>query len=64
MRGENGLRLNQATLKGAVQEYLDKRLVGVKVEVVSVEETGQRSGEFRVLIRELVPEVTTEVKKS
>ena len=63
MRGENELRLNQATLKGAVQEYLDKRLVGVKVEVVSVEETGQRSGGFRVLIRELVPEVATEEKK-
>lgn len=34
--GRNELRLNQATMKMAVQEFLDKRTVGVKTCVMNI----------------------------
>lgn len=50
MRGVNNLKLNQRTINEALQEYLNKRTTGIKIDVTMVtEETG---GIFTVTCKE------------
>lgn len=51
MRGNNTLRLNEATMREAVQEYLDRRTRGTKQTVESVSQQGTTST-FEVRISE------------
>lgn len=51
MRGSNTLKLNEATLIEAMQEYLDRRTVGTKQVVESVTQYGT-SDVFDVKINE------------
>ena len=56
MKGNNELKLNEATIIDAVQEYLDKRYTP-KVVVTSVKETSNSSysAEFTVKVEETKP---------
>ncbi len=62
MKGSNELKLNEATLIEAMQEYLDKRYTS-KVAVQSVKQTGSGySAEFTVAVME-IEKIKTEESK-
>ena len=46
MIGDNELRLNQATMVQAVQEWLDKRMPDVKPKVISISLTSDSKSSY------------------
>jgi len=57
MKGNNELRLNDATVIEALQEYFDKRFTGAPVRVTSVKrESSGYDSTFIVLVEERSPE--------
>jgi hypothetical protein len=52
MKGINHFRFNTATMREAMQEYLNKRLVGELVTVTDVTYLNTGNGEFEITVME------------
>lgn len=54
--GTNKIVLNQATMKVAVKEYLDKRTLSSPLEVLSVDgEDGKDISDFEIIVAGPIP---------